>query len=147
MKLSRASSYALHALVTLAGRDPAQPFASHHLAEADGAPERFLLKVLKPLVTVRVLRSNKGPHGGYTLARPPAEITLLEIVEAVDGPIRAEAPQFDGRDTGPLNKRLQAACDQLAGLTRQTLKEVRLSDLVGSVGGGKAKGKGRKKSN
>ena len=85
MKLTRASEYALHALVYLVQEKPEKPVASHIVAEAQGIPERFLLKVLKPLVSAHVLQSIKGPNGGYRLTKPAKEVTLLEVVEAVDG--------------------------------------------------------------
>src|SRR3989440_4556233 len=106
MKLTRASSYALHAIEYMAAHKMQKPVASHHIAQARGIPERFLLKVLKPLVSVRVLLSIKGPNGGYRLAKPAHDISLLEILEAGDGPIRGQA-SFDRDETdGPLNKRL-----------------------------------------
>ena len=95
MKLTRASEYALHALVYLVQEKPDKPVASHIVAEAQGIPERFLLKVLKPLVSAHVLQSIKGPNGGYRLTKPAKEVSLLEVVEAVDGPIRGSAPFTD----------------------------------------------------
>src|SRR5581483_10664270 len=92
MKLSRASSYALHALAYMAGQPPDKPVASHHIAEARGIPERFLLKVLRPLVSARVLLSLKGPKCGYRRLKARKLITLLEGVDAVGGPIRGDAP-------------------------------------------------------
>src|SRR5262249_12731580 len=83
MKLTRAASYALHALVFMAGQKKNQPVPSHQVARARGIPERFLLKVLKPLVSARILHSVKGPNGGYRLARPASQVSLLELVEAV----------------------------------------------------------------
>src|SRR6202171_1870947 len=102
MKLTRSSSYAIHALVFMATEKRNRPVASHHIAAARGIPERFLLKVLKPLVSARVLFSIKGPNGGYRLSRPAAEISLLEVLEAVDGPVRGQAP-FTEEGNGPLN--------------------------------------------
>ena len=67
MKLTRASSYALHAVVYMAQQKSDYPIASHKIAEARGIPERFLLKVLKPLVSSNLLTSVKGPNGGYKL--------------------------------------------------------------------------------
>src|SRR6516165_12671298 len=92
MKLTRASSYALQALVHLVDQPPERPVASHVIAQARGIPERFLLKVLKPLVSAQILLSIKGPNGGYRLARQANEINMLEILEAVDGPIRGNSP-------------------------------------------------------
>jgi Rrf2 family protein len=91
MKLSRASSYPLAYLAHLAREKQDRPVASHDVARELDLPERFLLKVLTPLVSMGILRSVKGPNGGYSLARPPKDITLLEVVEAVDGPLRSEA--------------------------------------------------------
>src|SRR5438094_7851364 len=79
MKLTRASSYALHAVAHLATQKPNVPVPSHLVARARGIPERFLLKVLKPLVSARVLHSVKGPNGGYRLARPASAISIVEI--------------------------------------------------------------------
>jgi Rrf2 family protein len=133
MKLTRASSYALHAVEYMAARGQGTLVASHHIAQARGIPERFLLKVLKPLVSARVLQSVKGPNGGYRLAKPPSKITMLEVVEAVDGPIRGQAPlaQEGGHQGGNLDPRLEAICDEAAVLLRRRLGKVRVSDLVG----------------
>src|SRR5437667_5165080 len=104
MKLTRASVYALHALVHLAQRSDNLPLPSHEAARARGIPERFLLKVLKPLVGARVLVSVKGPNGGYRLAKPANQITLLEVIEAAEGPIQARADLPEGAGTKPLNQ-------------------------------------------
>jgi Rrf2 family protein len=131
MKLTRASSYALHAVAYMAAqKHPDKPVASHHIAQARGIPERFLLKVLKPLVSARVLLSIKGPNGGYRLARKPDDITMLEILEAVDGPIRGVAPLTDERN-GSLNTKLENICKQSADQVRKHLEKVHVSDLLG----------------
>jgi Rrf2 family protein len=106
-----------------------KPVASHHIAEARGIPDRFLLKVLKPLVSARVLSSIKGPNGGYRLAKSPSDITMLEVLEAVDGPIRGRAPLTDGK--GGLNSKLENVCKQSAEQIRKHLDKVHISDLMG----------------
>ncbi len=130
MKLTRASSYAIHALVFMAAEKQNRPVASHHIARARGIPERFLLKVLKPLVSARVLHSVKGPNGGYRLARAANDITILEVLEAVDGPIRGQ-PTFSREEAnGSLNRRLEQICTQAAEQVRKHLQRVRISDLA-----------------
>jgi Rrf2 family protein len=131
MKLTRAASYAIHALVFMAAQKQNKPVASHLVAQARGIPERFLLKVLKPLVSARVLQSIKGPNGGYRLAKGPHDITLLEVLEAVDGPIRGQASFSRDETDGMLNKRLDAICTQAAETVRRQLQKVRISELVG----------------
>ena len=132
MKLTRAASYAIHALVFMAHQKHNRPIASHHIAQARGIPERFLLKVLKPLVSARVLQSIKGPNGGYRLARGPNEISLLEVLEAVDGPIRGQGSFSREESNGTLNKRLDQICTQAAEQVRRQLQKVRISELASS---------------
>jgi DNA-binding IscR family transcriptional regulator len=77
-----------------------------------------------------ILRSAKGPHGGYRLAKPAQQIILLEIVEAVDGPIRGEAPPVgQGEAAAALDRRLQEVCDVAAALVRRRLAQVTLAEL------------------
>lgn len=143
MKLTRASSYALHAVAYMATqKQQDKPVASHHIAQARGIPERFLLKVLKPLVSAGVLHSIKGPNGGYRLARQPSDITLLEIIEAAEGgKIRGQAPPPEKEDkkkfphyrpseSEPLYNKLDNICRQTAELVRKNLEKVRVSDLI-----------------
>jgi Rrf2 family protein len=130
MRLSQTCGHALRALDHLAARGGGKPVASGTIAEERGLPERYLIKVLKPLVSAGLLRSLKGPNGGYSLARPLAKITLLEVVEAVDGPVRGEAPPVgEGQDR--LNSRLATVCERVAGEVRHRLGQVRLSNLAG----------------
>jgi Rrf2 family protein len=66
------------------------------LSKLGDMPERFLLQVLRTLVNEGLLKSTRGVDGGYRLSRPLSQITLLEIVEAIDGPIQPELPQISG---------------------------------------------------
>jgi Rrf2 family protein len=117
--------------------------ASHLVAQARGIPERFLLKVLKPLVSARILHSVKGPNGGYRLAKPASEVSLLEVIEAVDGPIRGQAPLSNGDSPAALDRRLETICSQAADLVRAALQKVRISDLASHA---REKGKSEKRS-
>jgi Rrf2 family protein len=134
MKLSRISNYALRAVASLASQKDGPLVASHNIARGEGIPEKFLLKVLRPLVSARILYSTKGPNGGFRLAKPVSQITMLEVVEAVDGPIRGVAPLTDAGSGGKLDKRLEAICDQIAGETRRLLGKTSVADLLGKGG-------------
>ena len=130
MRLSHTCVYALHALEHLATESGGRLVTARDIAEARGVPERYLMKVLTPLVSAGMLRSLKGPNGGFRLGRPSSQITLLEVVEAVDGPVRAEAPLVAEVRDG-LASRLEAVCQRVAGEVRHRLGQVRLSDLAG----------------
>lgn len=130
MKLSRAANYALHAAAYLAAQRSDEPLASHTIAEARGIPARFLLKVLQHLVEAGLLHSVKGPRGGYQLARLASEITLLEILEAVEGPIEGETPPLYKEDDTPLTPRLDDICREAAEQAAKVFARVRLSQLV-----------------
>ena len=130
MRLTHTSTYAVHALAHLAAAGPDRRVASYDIARARGIPERFIFKVLRPLVSAQLVRSLKGSHGGFRLAKPAARVSLLEVVEAVDGPIRGEVPVW-GPNQGGLDSRLREVCEEVAGLVRRRLGRVRLSDLAG----------------
>jgi Rrf2 family protein len=130
MKLTHASSYALYAMVHIAGHKPNVPLASHEIAQAHDIPERFLLKVLKPLVSAGLLHSVKGPRGGYRLAKAANQITMLEVVEAVEGPIRGTASFHSAAASNGLAKHLNQVCANAAEQVRKQLQGVRLSHLV-----------------
>ncbi len=137
MKLTSASTYALQAVTYLALKSDRKAVASHDIAETRKIPARFLLKVLTKLVEINVLESVKGPKGGYKLARPADEITVLEIIEAVDGDIEGinplkGSPKSHGNPA--MNNRIEAVCKQTAEAVRRHLETVRLSDLVARNG-------------
>jgi Rrf2 family protein len=120
--------------------DKPVPVASHKIAEERVIPMRFLLKVLKPLVSARVLRSVKGPNGGYQLARAASEISMLEILEAVDGNTIQGQVQHDAvKGNNALNNKLEDICNQCADTLRKSLDKVHVSDLLGGKGDSKRK--------
>src|SRR5512141_1443661 len=85
MKLTSRSEYALLALVYLA-RDNSNTYVSAEtIAEAQHIPAKFLEQILLALKRAKYLRSSKGQHGGYRLARPPEKISLAEVIRLLDG--------------------------------------------------------------
>jgi Rrf2 family protein len=87
MLYSSACEYAIRALTRLAlcEAEPAQRCRVKEIAESERIPAHFLGKIFQTLVRAGMLRSARGPGGGFTLARPAGQITLWEIVAAVDG--------------------------------------------------------------
>jgi Rrf2 family protein len=131
MKLSLASTYALKALAYLAQQKSPIPMPSHVMAAAvPGLPKLFLLKCLMNATKAGLLRSLKGPNGGYLLARPARTISMLDIIEGVDGPMRAGVPPLGRGHTPGIDARLQKICDGVTVLTRARLAKVTLADLA-----------------
>lgn len=85
MHLSRACDYALRAMMYLAELPAGSVVARSRIAEATGAPEPFLAKVLAALVRARLVTSRPGASGGFGLARAADRISMLAVVEAIDG--------------------------------------------------------------
>jgi len=85
MKLSDGVEWGVHACVLLAVLPPDSALPAARLAEYHGVPSAYLAKHLQALAGAGVLETVKGPRGGYRLARPAPEITVLDVVEAIDG--------------------------------------------------------------
>lgn len=112
--LSQKAKYALRALVELARAGEPQLTAGEIAIRAD-APRKFLEAILLELSRNRLVASRRGKFGGYTLARPPAEISFAEVIRVVDGPL-ALAPCVSPR----LGFR---KCDDCPDLATCTLRE------------------------
>jgi Rrf2 family protein len=91
LSITTKSPYALRALVELARAGADAPVPIGELARRRDIPVQFLEQLFAVLRRAGVLRSQRGVKGGYSFARPPGEVTVLEIVELLDGPLGAEA--------------------------------------------------------
>jgi Rrf2 family cysteine metabolism transcriptional repressor len=87
MKLSKRGEYGLRALQDLAAHYGEGPVPNKDLSERNNIPSRFLEQILLTLKHGQIVRSQKGPRGGYYLARPPQQITLAQAVRLLDGPL------------------------------------------------------------
>ena len=85
MKLPESTEWALHAVASLAQLEPGSTASAAQLAEYFDLPPAYLAKQLQSLVRAGVLAANTGPRGGFRLARPADQVTMLDIVEAIDG--------------------------------------------------------------
>ena len=87
MRLSLAAELAVRGAVVLAERHGQGPVTLDALCARRKMPKQYLTKILGLLARAGLVTSVRGKHGGYVLARPPGQITILDVVEAVEGPI------------------------------------------------------------
>ena len=91
MIYSRSADYAIRSFVFLARVPSGQFTMARHIAEQEQIPAHFLAKILQELTRKGMLRSNKGPSGGFALRTPASQIRLLDLIEALDGRAFAES--------------------------------------------------------
>lgn len=87
MQITRQADYALRAMIYLARLDANSRAATSQIAQEQLIPPSFLAKIISQLSIAGLIHTSRGARGGVTLARAPEEISLLEVIEAIDGPI------------------------------------------------------------
>jgi Rrf2 family protein len=87
MQVSRKVDYALRAAIYLSSQEPARPVSVKEIAAHRRIPQKFLEKIIQDLIRADIVRSHRGAHGGYTLARSPERVSFRDVIEAVEGPI------------------------------------------------------------
>lgn len=141
MKLSDGVEQAIHSVAMLAGLSAGEVLSAAALAEFHGVSPSYLLKHLQSLSRAGLLATAPGPKGGYQLGRPPEEISLLDVILAVEG----SAPAFrckEIRRNGPNplpDKYFTAPCQINAAMLRAErayraeLKKVTIAELLAQV--------------
>ena len=131
MQLGRAAAYAVFATAHLAKHSNGTPIQGRDIAESCGVPCGHLLKILQQLVRAQILSSERGPAGGFVLRRPPTEITLLQIVEAIDGPISGELLLRNvAKQKEATRARLEQACQEVAEFAKSRLAQTAIADFA-----------------
>jgi Rrf2 family protein len=139
VRLSARVDYAIRAVIELAsiepvasGRPPADyPVTSERIAKAQEIPPKFLESILLQLRRGGVVNAQRGPEGGYWLARPAGEITLAEVIEIIDGPlshVRGQTPSDLGYNSAA--KTLQDVWVAVEAQERAMLERVTFAHLA-----------------
>jgi Rrf2 family protein len=87
VRISLKVDYAVRAMAELAAADPSEPVKAETISQAQDIPLKFLLGILNELKRAHLLRSQRGADGGYTLSRSPDEISVADVIRAIDGPL------------------------------------------------------------
>lgn len=133
MLRTKASTYAVLAVAEIAKRQQTSPgeVQAGEIARCMDLPGAYAAKVLTQLARANILRSDRGPRGGFRLVNPPAAITLLDIIEAVDGTIMADVGlmgmQSEGRDA---LRRVDEVFNDIVTQVRVALGRATIADLI-----------------
>jgi Rrf2 family protein len=131
MRVSAKADYAVRAAAELAAAGDSGPVKGERLAEAQDIPLQFLEHILLELKHAGIVRARRGAKGGYWLARPADDITIAEVVRAVEGPIahvQSSPPEMiEYRGNA---QHLQEVWIAVRASLRQVVEQVTLADLV-----------------
>ena len=130
MRVSRSTGYAVLAIGYIAKNQEEGIILSQSISKQYGIPLEYLLKILQQLVRANVLRSKRGPRGGFTLAQPVKKISMLQIVEAVDGPM---VGTLDLTGLAPKDKfgiKAEQAYKKAIDASKAVFEKTKISDLI-----------------
>jgi Rrf2 family protein len=130
MNLSKSVTYGMIAMGHIAKQTDAPWVQSEEIAKKYGFPSEFLWKIMNRLAQAGILRSKRGPHGGFSLAKPAKEISLLEIIEAVEGPLKSSYGIAEQAKKQKFALNMDEICTKAADQGMAILKKAKLSDLV-----------------
>ena len=143
--MTRKTGYGLIALTHLARGDGETLCSAREIAEGHGVPVSLLMNVMKELAAARLVESVRGSRGGYRLACDPHEVTVMDLVVVLEGPVRLAACCLDqGEVSDEATCELMATCaiaDPIHLVQRRIadcLKQVTLAELVGRAAKGAA---------
>lgn len=133
MKLTTRSEYGLLALVYLARQSKDEFISIETIAKAQGIPPKFLEQLMLAMKRAHFLRSVKGQHGGYALAKDPAEITLAEVIRLFDGALApTESVSENFYESTPIEKekKLTRVFKDIRDYVSQKLEKTTIADVM-----------------
>ena len=131
MKVSRSAGYALLTVGYVAKNQDKGLVRSEDISKQYDISLEYLLKILQQLARAAVLRSKRGPQGGFWLAKPTNKITMLEIIEAATGELSGELNLAKQARNDKYGTSVQQTYDKAITGTRSILQKTRLSNLLG----------------
>jgi Rrf2 family cysteine metabolism transcriptional repressor len=130
MRLSPAAELAIRGVVVLANRHGDGPTTLKAICAARDLPKQYLVKLFSSLAKADIVTAIRGKRGGYVLSREPKQITVLEVIEAVEGPIALNFCQHTPPKCEEYRCRLRPVWTELQGIVRGKLSAVTIGDCV-----------------
>jgi Rrf2 family protein len=131
MRISAKADYAVRALVELAAAEGDKPVKAERIATAQEIPLNFLENILGELRHTGIVRSHRGAEGGFRLAKPPSEITVADVIRAVEGPLASVrgAPPEEASYAGAASSLPRVWIAVRANL-RRVVEQVTIADIA-----------------
>lgn len=126
--MNKSVGYAISALVQIATHRGSEPLSHSVICDRAGMPAKFVLQILRELVRAGIVTSTRGIKGGYRLAKPANRISLLEICEAIEGPLESSSVDTKGLTAGS-QKRLDGVMEEATDDARRHLSGFTLDKL------------------
>jgi Rrf2 family protein len=130
MAISRSTGYGMVAAGYVAMNDKDGPVLANAISKAYNIPLEYLLKIMQQLVRANILRSKRGPRGGFTMARPAQEITMLEIIEAVNGSICGHFDIAAQANNAPYSVKMEQVCKEASEKCTAILRKTTLAGML-----------------
>ncbi len=135
MRISSRAHYGLRMMTELAKAHGGPPLSLTEIARREAMPLPYLEQLVGPLRRARLVEGTRGLHGGYRLARAPEEVTVLEIVELMEGPVAPVECLAEGYESGSCSREPECLSRPLWGRLQQAVTEVlggtTLRDMLG----------------
>jgi Rrf2 family protein len=130
MIISTTTSYGLIAAAYVAKNSDDGLVLASDIAKEYDIPLEYLLKIMNQLVRGGILRSKRGPKGGFCMAKPATQINLFEIIEAVEGPMKPRPEMTELTHNAAFAKRLEKVCFEAAEHGKAVLEKAKLSSML-----------------
>lgn len=130
MNFNKAVEYGLLAVAYVAKNSKDGLVKASSVSKEYGIPESFLSKVMLYLVKANVLNGTKGPRGGYVLTRPAKEISMLEIIEAVGGPLERTMEISRYTKHSPFVVKMERICKNALAVEKNIFHKAKLSEMI-----------------
>jgi len=130
MKISRSTGYALLALGYISKHKDQKIVLSQTIAKEYEIPLEYLLKILQQMVRAGLLKSKRGPRGGFSLLQTPKKISMLQVIEAVDGPMSGQLNLFEPPAKGKFTNRVETVYGRAIKQAKAVFEKSKMSDLI-----------------
>ncbi len=130
MRISRSTGYAILAVGYIARNSDKGVILSQDIAKQYDIPLEYLLKILQQLVKANVLHSKRGPRGGFSLAQKTNKVSMLNIIEAVEGPVVSRLNLTDTAKNEKYADKAEKAYEKAIAQAKGIFEKTKLSELL-----------------